>query len=110
MNGYFMERKQSQPRVYLHFSFSVLRNSTGVNDTKEAKILAGVEGIEIAKNISSELISAVDNGSLSLTVKGMVFVADKHSLNISKPERSCGTGQSYRDGYCGKLPHQIKTI
>ena len=32
-----------------------------------------------------------------------MLVPDKKSLNISEPERTCATGQAYREGFCGKL-------
>ena len=80
----------------------LLDNTTWVNDTKESKISAGIAGLEIAKNISNAIKKAVQNGSLSLIVNGTVFVLDKQSLNISEPERSCDTGQAYRNGVCCK--------
>jgi len=80
----------------------LLDNTTGVNDTKESKILAGQAGVEMAKNISNAIKKAVQNGSLSLIINGTVFVLDKQSLNISEPERSCDTGQAYRNGVCSK--------
>ena len=64
--------------------------------------MAGMAGVEIAKNLSSEIKTAVEKGSFNLTINGTAFVPDKQSLNISKPERSCNTGQAYRDGVCGK--------
>ncbi|XP_068737640.1 uncharacterized protein [Montipora capricornis] len=93
-------RRSAGPLTTITFDIVVRLHGTGVNDTRDAKILAGVEGIEIAKNISSNLRKAVDNGSLILTVDGTVFLPDKNSLNISEPERSCASGQSYRDGFC----------
>ena len=80
----------------------LLDNTTGVNDTEESKISAGQAGVEIAKNVSNAIKKAVQNGSLSLIVNGTVFVLDKQSLNISEPERSCDTGQAYRNGVCSK--------
>ena len=65
--------------------------------------MAGLAGIKIAKNISSEIKKAVENGSLSLNVRGTVFAPDMESLNISEPERTCDTGQAYKDGVCGNL-------
>ena len=85
------------------FSHAVLSdNKTGVNDTKQSKIMEGLAGVEIAKNISSEIKKVVENGTFSLTINGTVFIPDSQSLNISEPERSCDTGQAYREGYCGK--------
>ena len=59
--------------------------------------------MNIAKKIGSEIRKAVVEGSLSFKVNGNVFVPDKKSLNISEPERTCATGQAYREGFCGKL-------
>ena len=74
-----------------------------VNDTNENKIKAGLVGVNIAKKIGSEIRKAVVEGSLSFKVNGNVLVPDKKSLNISEPERTCATGQAYREGFCGKL-------
>ena len=59
--------------------------------------------MNIAKKIGGEIRKAVVEGSLSFKVNGNVLVPDKKSLNISEPERTCATGQAYRDGFCGKL-------
>ena len=78
-------------------------DNIGVNDTNENKIKAGLVGVSIAKKIGSEIRKAVGEGSLSFKVNGNVLVPDKKSLNISEPERTCATGQAYREGFCGKL-------
>ena len=86
----------------LYFSSVLIDNSTGANDTKDSKVLAGLVGIKMAKNISSEIRQAVENGNFSLNINGTVFLPDAQSLNISEPVRSCNKGQAYRDGICGK--------
>ena len=78
-------------------------DNIGVNDTNENKIKAGLVGVNIAKKIGSEIRKAVGEGSLSFKVNGNVLVPDKKLLNISEPERTCATGQAYREGFCGKL-------
>lgn len=77
-------------------------NSTGANDTKDRKVSAGLVGVKIAKNISSEIKKAVENGNLNLHINGTVFLPDAQSLNISEPVSTCSKGQVYRDGICGK--------
>lgn len=80
-----------------------LDNSTGVNDTIKSKVMAGLAGVGLAKTLGNEIKKAVENGSLSVNVRGTVFVPDKQSINISEPERLCDTGQVYRDGVCGEI-------
>lgn len=73
------------------------------DDSKESEILAGQEGVLIAKNISIQIQIAVDNGNLTLTSNGTMFIPDKQSLNISVPKPTCGKGQSLKeDSYCCK--------
>ena len=72
------------------------------NDTKEGQVMIGEEGVQIAKNISEQIKMAVDNGSLSLTINGTVFITNKKSLNISEPKKFCIKGQIFRYGYCCK--------
>ena len=76
-------------------------NSTEVNATRESKISAGLEGVELAKNISSKIAKAVQDGNFTLNINDTVFVPDEQSLNISEPEQSCDAGQTFRDGICG---------
>ena len=64
--------------------------------------MIGEEGVQIAKNISSQIKAAVDNGSLSLTINGTVFITNKKSVNISEPKPFCTKGQTFKDGYCCK--------
>lgn len=78
-----------------------LDNSTGVNGTKQSKVLAGLEGVGMARTIGNVIKKAVENGSLN--VHGTVFVPDKKSVNISEPERLCDTGQVYQDELCGEI-------
>ena len=59
--------------------------------------------MEIAKNVSSEIMKAVKTGVLNLTINGTVFVPDEQSLNFSEPVVLCAKGQSFRDGVCGNL-------
>ena len=72
------------------------------NDTKEGQIMIGEEGTKIAKNISSRIKAAVENGNLSLTINGTKFVIDKNSFNISEPNQFCTQGQTFKEGYCRK--------
>ena len=92
--------------LFLTTNFSpfavILGNSTGVDDEKQSKIEAGLAGVEIAKNLSSEIRKAVEIGVLNLTINGTVFVPDEQSLNFSEPEILCAKGQSFREGVCGK--------
>ena len=76
-------------------------NSTEVNATRERKISAGLEGVEVAKNISSKIAKAVQDGDFTLNINDTVFVPDEQSLNISEPKQSCDAGQTFRDGICG---------
>ncbi|CAH3141747.1 unnamed protein product [Porites lobata] len=88
-------------RTKVHLDIVViLGNSTGVDDEKQSKIEAGLAGVEIAKNLSSEIRKAVEIGVLNLTINGTVFVPDEQSLNFSEPEILCAKGQSFRDGVC----------
>jgi len=92
------------PKSSVIFTLAVhIDDNIGVNDTNENKIKAGLVGVSIAKKIGSEIRKAVGEGSLSFKVNGNVLVPDKKSLNISEPERTCATGQAYREGFCGKL-------
>ena len=59
--------------------------------------------MEIAKNISSEIMKAVKTGVLNLTINGTLFVPDEQSLNFSEPVVLCAKGKSFRDGVCGNL-------
>ena len=89
---------------FVLFTLAVhIDDNIGVNDTNENKIKAGLVGVNIAKKIGSEIRKAVGEGSLTFKVNGKVLVPDKKSLNISEPERTCATGQAYREGFCGKL-------
>ena len=72
------------------------------NDTKEGQIMIGEQGTRIAKNISGQIKTAVENGNFSLNVNGIVYVTNRKSLNISEPKRFCTKGQTFRDGYCRK--------
>ena len=80
-----------------------LDKSTGVNGTKQSKVLAGLAGVKMARTIGNVIKKAVENGSLTLRVRGTVFVPDKQSVYISEPERLCDTGQAYQDGLCGEI-------
>ena len=80
----------------------LIDNSTGAGDTKVSKVIAGLVGIKIGRNVSIEIRKAVENGSFSFNINGTVFLPDAKSLNISEPVRSCNKGQAYRDGICGK--------
>ena len=73
------------------------------DDSKESEMMVGEEGVLIVNNISSLIKSAVENGSLSLTSNGTVFIPDKQSLNFSVPKPSCAKGQALRENYCCKL-------
>lgn len=84
-----------------------LDNSTGVNETKQSKVLAGLAGVGMARTIGNVIKKAVENGSLSLNVHGTVFVPDKKSVNISEPERLCDTGQVYQDELCGEIKNRF---
>ena len=86
----------------LYFSIVLIDNSTRANDTKDSKVLAGLVGIKIAKNISRDIRKAVENGNFTLNINGTTFLPDAQSMNISEPIRSCNKGQAYRDGICGK--------
>ena len=81
----------------------ILGNSTGVDDEKQSKIEAGLAGVEIAKNLSSEIRKGVEIGVLNLTINGTVFVPDEQSLNFTEPVVLCAKGQSLRDRVCGNL-------
>jgi len=72
------------------------------NDTKEGQVMIGEEGMKIAKNISSRIEAAVENGNFSLNVSGTVFATNRKSMNISDPQLFCIKGQTFRDGYCRK--------
>ena len=85
-----------------YFSIVIIDKRTGENDTKDSKVLAGLVGIKIAKNISREIRKGVENGNFTLNINGTSFFPDAQSLNISEPIRSCNKGQAYRDGICGK--------
>ena len=93
--------------LFLTTNFSpfavILGNSTGVDDEKQSKIEAGLAGVEIAKNLSSEIRKAVEIGVLNLTINGTVFVPDEQSLNFTEPVVLCAKGQSLRDRVCGNL-------
>ena len=81
----------------------ILGISTVVDDDKQSKIEAGLAGVEIAKNLSSEIRKAVESGVLNLTINGTVFVPDEQSLNFTEPVVLCAKGQSLRDRVCGNL-------
>ena len=88
---------------FVLFTFLVhIDNNTGINETNKIKIKAGLVGVKIAENISSEIRKAVEEGSVSFKINGTLLIPDKQSLNISEPERTCAAGQAYRDGFCGK--------
>ena len=89
--------------VLLYSVLAVILDGIKAEDTKESEILVGEEGIKIAKNISSEIKRAVDNGSLTLTINDTVFVPDKESLSISEPKPLCTKGQTLREKYCCKF-------
>lgn len=89
--------------ILLYSVLAVILDGIKTEDTKESEILAGEEGIQVAKNISREIKRAVDNGNLTLTVNGTVFVPDKESLSISEPKPLCTKGQTLREKYCCKF-------
>lgn len=94
----------SEVLLFILFTPAVnIDNNTGTDDTKKSKIEAGLVGLTIAENISSEIRKAVEQRRFSLNITGTVFFPDKRSLNISEPERTCAKGQAYREGFCGKL-------
>ena len=80
----------------------LIDNRTGAGDTKVSKVIAGLVGIKIGRNVSIEIRKAVENGSFSFNINGTVFLPEAKSLNISEPVRYCNKGQAYRDGICGK--------
>ena len=86
----------------LSFFLTLVVDLDGIdaNDTKEGQILIGEEGTKIAKNISSRIKAAVDNGNLSLTINGTEFLTDGNSFNISEPKPFCTKGQTFKEGYC----------
>lgn len=87
--------------VLPHSTLAVSLDGSQADDSKESEILAGQEGLLVAKNISSQIKIAVDNGNLTLTSNGTMFIPDKQSLNISVPKPTCAKGQSLRDdSYC----------
>lgn len=97
--------RTQRPRLILQTTINFdmvvhIDDNIGVNDTNENKIKAGLVGVNIAKKIGSEIRKAVGEGSLSFKVNGNVLLPDKKSLNISEPERTCATGQAYREGFC----------
>lgn len=102
------EQNLSQPFACLTLAVSL--DGIEANDTKESQIMIGEEGIKIAKDISSQIKNAVDNGNLSLTINGTVFIADKQSLNISDPKRFCTRGQTLKGEYCCKFFNIYKSI
>jgi len=87
---------------FLSFCSTLVVDLDGIeaNDTKEGEITIGEEGMKIAKDISSRIKAAVDNGNLSLTINGTKFEADKDSFNISEPKEFCTKGQTFKEGYC----------
>ncbi|KAJ7360021.1 hypothetical protein OS493_019109 [Desmophyllum pertusum] len=93
-------RRSLVPRTTINLVIVVSLDGIEANDTKESQIMIGEEGIKIAKDISSQIKNAVDNGNLSLTINGTVFIADKQSLNISDPKRFCTRGQTLKGEYC----------
>ncbi|XP_015761109.1 PREDICTED: sushi, von Willebrand factor type A, EGF and pentraxin domain-containing protein 1-like isoform X1 [Acropora digitifera] len=94
-------RRSLVPRTTIRVDIFVrMDNTTGANDEKNSKVAAGIVGMEIAKNLSSEIKKAVKNGNFSLNINNTVFLPDAQSLNISDPVRLCSKGQSYRDGIC----------
>lgn len=80
------------------------------NDTNQGQIMIGEEGIKIALNLTSQIISAVAKGNLRFTINGTEFVPDKQSLNISDPGRFCTKGQTLRDGYCCEYNCQLASV
>ncbi|XP_067016111.1 uncharacterized protein [Acropora muricata] len=94
-------RRSLVPRTTIRLDIVVIIDKrTGANDTKDSKVLAGLVGIKIAKNISREIRKGVENGNFTLNINGTSFLPDAQSLNISEPIRSCNKGQAYRDGIC----------
>ena len=80
----------------------------GTGDTKESEILIGEEGIQIAKNLSSEIKRAINNGGLTLTINGTMLLPDNQSFSISEPTASCQKGQILRKIYCCKFEGKKK--
>ena len=85
MGGGSAEKKLRPQRLPFTISSPLavlLDNTTGVNDTKESKISAGLAGVEIAKNISNAIKKAVQ--SLSLIVNGTVLSStNSHLMSLS---------------------------
>ena len=74
------------------------------DDTKESKIKLGDTGVQITQNISSQIVEVLDKGNFPITLHGKKFLPDKKSLNFSEPEKQCSEGQTFRNGFCRKLP------
>ena len=96
----FLERD-----IYLSY-FAVVVSLDGIqaDDSKESVVLVVQEGLMIAKNISTRMKIAVDNGNLTLSINGTSFIPDKQSFDISEPKPYCAKGQTLRDNkYCCKF-------
>ncbi|PFX23088.1 Fibropellin-1 [Stylophora pistillata] len=101
VNGVHHERQRRfASRVLITADIVVSLDGIQANNTKEGQIMVGEIGIEITKNISRQLKSAVNNDSLVLRINGTDIKPDKQSLNISEPKRVCNRGQVYKEGYC----------
>lgn len=74
------------------------------DDTKESKIKLGDTGVQITQNISSQIVEVLDKENIPITLHGKKFLPDKKSLNFSEPEKQCSEGQTFRNGFCRKLP------
>lgn len=72
------------------------------DNTKQSKVKLGDTGVQIAKNISKQIIRAVDDERIPLTLNGKKILPNKKSLNFSQPKKVCAKGQTFRDGFCRK--------
>ena len=72
------------------------------DNTKQSKVKLGDTGVQIAKDISKQIMQAADDESISLTLNGKKILPDKKSLNFSEPKKVCAKGQTFRDGFCRK--------
>ena len=72
------------------------------NNTKQSKVKLGDSGVQITKSISKQILRAVNDESIPLTLNGNKILPDKKSLNFSQPKKVCAKGQTFRDGFCCK--------
>ena len=66
------------------------------------------EASALTQRISRETKQSFENGSLSVTINGLVLRPQNQSFKESATSLTCSKGQIVKNGICGKLRVKVK--